>query len=137
MKTFLMTITMALFSLIGNAQQIDIKIPSNKSSHFSIPKDAVTIIAWTKIKAGSEQKVMKATKLMMDKIRKNEPRCLIFEAHQGETAPGLVLFYEVFTDEAAFENHQQATYVQDWFDAIEGFTTMEMNVNRMTNFNTH
>lgn len=102
-----------------------------------MPENSVTIIAWTQIKAGSEDKVAAATKTMTDKIRALEPGNLIFEAHQGAIAPGLIIFYEVFKDEAAFRNHQNAQHVKDWFKAIEGLTTTPMKVNLVNNFNTY
>lgn len=133
------TLVIVILSVTGiKAQTSDLaKIPTDQSSSFAVPEKSVTIIAWTNIKAGSEAAIVKATKTMTDKIRANEPGCLLFEAHQGATAPGLIIFYEVFKDEAAFNNHQQAAYVKDWFDAIQGLTTSPMNVNRMTNLDTY
>lgn len=142
MKTikYISFLLMALFFFSANAfsQEIKLKnLPVNQSSSFAIPESAITIIAWTQIKAGSEDKVVKATKIMTDKIRANEKGCLIFEAHQGTVAPGTIIFYEVFKDAAAFEIHKNATYVKDWFNAIEGLTTTPMNVNQVSNFDTY
>ncbi len=142
MKTIVNTnfllMTLFFFSVNTFSQETKLKnLPINQSSSFAIPENAITIIAWTQIKAGSEDKVVKATKIMTDKIRANEKGCLIFEAHQGSIAPGMIIFYEVFKDAAAFEIHKNATYVKDWFNAIEGLTTTPMNVNQVSNFDTY
>ena len=114
-----------------------VQLPATTSSSFSVPEKSITVIAWTQIKAGSEGKVIEATRIMTDKIRKLEPGNLIFEAHQGAIAPGTIIFYEVFKDEAAFRNHQNSQHVKEWFQAIEGLTTTHMNVNIVNNFDTY
>lgn len=131
-------LSLSIFPLVFSAQTAQLsKLPTTKSSSFSVPEQSVTIIAWTQIKAGSEGKVAEATRIMTDKIRKFEPGNLLFEAHQGAVAPGTVIFYEVFKDEAAFRNHQNAQHVKDWFKAIEGLTTTPMNVNLVNNIDTY
>lgn len=136
LKLSTILILMLPVSLVAQTTEL-IKIPTTTSSSFTIPKNAVTIIAWTKIKAGSEDKVMKATKIMTEKIRKNESGNLIFEAHQGAIAPGTIIFYEVFKDSTAFEIHKNAVYVKEWFQAIEGLTTIPMEVNLVNNLDTY
>lgn len=129
---------LSVLSLNLQAQDINLKkLPATQTSSFAVPENSVTIIAWTQIKAGSEEAVAKATRIMTDKIRKNEPGNLIFEAHQGSIAPGTIIFYEVFKDQAAFENHKNAQHVKDWFKAIEGLTTTPMNVNLVNNFDSY
>lgn len=129
---------LAILSLNAQAQNVSLKkLPSNQTSSFAVPQNAVTIIAWTQIKAGSEETVAKATRIMTDKIRENEAGSLLFEAHQGSIAPGTIIFYEVFKDQAAFEFHKNSQHVKDWFKAIEGLTTTAMNVNLVNNFDNY
>jgi quinol monooxygenase YgiN len=131
-------ILLSAFSLNLHAQDVNLKkLPFTQTSSFSVPDNSVTIIAWTQIKAGSEEVVAKATRVMTDKIRKNEPGSLLFEAHQGSIAPGTIIFYEVFRDQAAFEIHKNSLHVKEWFQAIEGLTTTPMNVNLVNNFDTY
>ncbi|WP_219225792.1 putative quinol monooxygenase [Pedobacter antarcticus] len=109
------------------------RLPTTQPSSFSVPPGTVTIVAWTKIKAGSEEKVAKATRIMTDLIRKNEPGNLMFEAHQGVAEGGTIIFYEIFKDKTAFETHKNSVHVKNWFKAIEGLTATSMHVNIVEN----
>jgi quinol monooxygenase YgiN len=44
-------------------------------------------------------------------VRKNEPGCLAYRLHRAQEDPDLLLFYETYADEAAFERHRNAPHV--------------------------
>ena len=48
----------------------------------------------------------------------DEPGCLRFDVIQDENDPNLIYFYEVYRDEAAFQEHLKAPHFIKWRDAI-------------------
>ena len=44
-------------------------------------------------------------------VRNAEPGCLVYRVHRSTTDPELLLFYEMYVDEAAFELHRKAPYL--------------------------
>ena len=44
-------------------------------------------------------------------VRAKEPGCLAYRLHRSNGDPDLLMFYETYADEAAFEIHRNAPYV--------------------------
>jgi autoinducer 2-degrading protein len=44
-------------------------------------------------------------------VRDNEPGCLIYRPHRSTKDPDLFVFYETYTDEAAFQAHVKAPHL--------------------------
>jgi quinol monooxygenase YgiN len=65
---------------------------------------------WT-VKDGHEQEVL-ALMSELGRLSRQERGSLMWQAHQAPDAPGELLFYEVYEDEAAFELHWASDYTQ-------------------------
>ena len=48
----------------------------------------------------------------------DEPGCLRFDVIQDEADPNRIYFYEVYKDEAAFQEHLKAPHYLKWRDSI-------------------
>ena len=51
--------------------------------------------------------------------RNNEPGCLRFDVIQDATDPNKIYLYEVYRDEAAFQEHTKAPHFIKWRDAVK------------------
>ena len=47
-------------------------------------------------------------------VRKAEPGCTAYRLHRSTSDPDLLLFYETYVDEAAFDVHRKAPYLADY-----------------------
>jgi autoinducer 2-degrading protein len=50
---------------------------------------------------------------------RDEPGCLRFDVLADTTDPNALYFYEVYTDEAAFEIHKQQPHMRAWAEAVK------------------
>jgi len=59
-------------------------------------------------------------------IRSDEPGTHVYASHTVEGAPGVRLFYELYADRAAFDEHERQPHVQDFLAArgehVESYT---------------
>ena len=53
-------------------------------------------------------------------LTRAEPGCISFTVVPSETVEGRFLVSEVFSDQAAFDAHQQRTRNSDWFSVTAG-----------------
>ena len=44
-------------------------------------------------------------------VRAAEPGCLLYRPHRSMKDPDVFLFYEIYADDAAFEEHRKAPYL--------------------------
>lgn len=73
---------------------------------------------------------------MLDDARgsvQNEPGCLRFDVIQDESDPNRIYLYEVYRDEAAFEQHTQAPHFIRWRDTVENWYAQPTVVCRGSN----
>lgn len=52
-------------------------------------------------------------------VRQQEPGCLVYRPHRSTRDPDLFLFYEMYTDEAAFDAHRKAPHLAAFRDRRE------------------
>jgi len=64
-------------------------------------------------------------------IRANEPGTLIYAVHRVDGAPLQRIFYELYTDQAAFEAHEAAPHTRHYLAAREEFL-VSTEVDRLT-----
>ena|SRR5690242_3542050 len=64
-------------------------------------------------------------------IRANEPGTLIYAVHRVDGAPLQRIFYELYTDQAAFEAHESAPHTRHYLAAREEFL-VSTEVDRLT-----
>jgi autoinducer 2-degrading protein len=63
---------------------------------------------------------------------RDEPGCLRFDVLIDSADPNTIYLYEVYKDEAAFQEHVKAPHFIKWRDAVQGWTEGETVVRRAT-----
>lgn len=67
-----------------------------------------------RIKTGMRDRFVKALEEHARRSRTEEPGCLRFDVVQDGNDPDVMWFYEVYTDEQAFEDHKQTNHYLAW-----------------------
>jgi len=70
---------------------------------------------------------------MLDDARgstRDEPGCLRFDVIQDEADPNRIYLYEVYRDEAAFEEHLKAPHFVKWRDTVKDWYAAPTEVGR-------
>lgn len=65
---------------------------------------------------------------------RDEPGCLRFDVLVDNTDPNTIYLYEIYRDEAAFQEHLKAPHFIKWRDAVQGWTAGDSVVQRATTF---
>lgn len=71
---------------------------------------SLTLIARIKAKPGSEQELENAFHDMIKKVRAAEPGCLTYVLHKSNQDPTTFVWYETYTDQAAFDTHRKTDH---------------------------
>ncbi|WDZ79106.1 putative quinol monooxygenase (plasmid) [Ensifer adhaerens] len=103
-------------AFVGSANA---QTPAGTAPPFELPQGAVTVVAYLQASGGRENKLAEISSHLMAEVRENEPGNLLFQTHRGADVPGLILFYEVFATEEAFQAHKDAEHTKRWFREIE------------------
>lgn len=94
---------------------------------------ALTVIAKVKAKAGHEKQIEQACSEMAAKVRQ-EPDTLAYIMHRSTTDPKVVMVYEVYKDEAAFEHHRKTPYMAEFFGKIKDIVDGPPEVETLNEF---
>ncbi len=73
---------------------------------------------------------------MLDDARgsvRDEPGCLRFDVVQDEADPNRIWLYEVYRDQAAFEEHLKAPHYVKWRDTVKDWYAQPNETARGTN----
>ena len=73
----------------------------------------VTLIAKIKAKQGSEGPLEEAFRDMIKKVRAAEPGCQAYVLHKSNQDPTQFVWYEVYSDQAAFDNHRKTEHMKE------------------------
>ena len=91
---------------------------------------AVTLIAKIKAKAGSENDLEAAFRDMIKKVRAAEPGCQAYVLHKSNQDPTQFVWYEIYQDQAAFDNHRKTDHMKEMGnrikDLLDGRPQVEM-----------
>ena len=74
---------------------------------------ALTLIARIKAKPGSEKELENAFRDMIKKVRAAEPGCLTYVLHKSNEDPTTFVWYETYTDDAAFATHRKTDHMKE------------------------
>jgi quinol monooxygenase YgiN len=74
---------------------------------------SLTLIARIKAKPGSENDLEAAFRDMIKKVRAAEPGCLTYVLHKSNEDPTTFVWYETYTDEAAFAAHRKTDHMKE------------------------
>jgi quinol monooxygenase YgiN len=74
---------------------------------------SVTLIARIKAKAGSEGALEEAFRDMIKKVRAAEPGCEAYVLHKSNQDPTQFVWYETYSDQAAFDNHRTTPHMKE------------------------
>jgi quinol monooxygenase YgiN len=70
-------------------------------------------------KSGYEKDILSAATYIQNEASR-EKGCLLFSVSQKKDAPEVVVFFEIFRDEAALDNHKKEAHTQKFSKLIEG-----------------
>ena len=74
---------------------------------------ALSLIARIKAKPGCENDLEAAFHDMIKKVRAAEPGCLTYVLHKSKQDPQAFVWYETYTDDAAFEAHRKTDHMKE------------------------
>ena len=79
------------------------------------PKDGVfTVVATLRAAKGKGDALVALLTEQVAVVRKAEPGCTAYRLHRSDQDPELLLFYETYVDEAAFDVHRNAPYLAEY-----------------------
>lgn len=81
--------------------------------------DVLTIVAKIRAAKGKGDVLAALLKEQAAVVRKAEPGCLVYRPHRSRKDPDLFLFYEQYTDEAAFDAHRKAPHLTQYRERRE------------------
>jgi quinol monooxygenase YgiN len=91
---------------------------------------AVTLIARIKAKSGCENDLEAAFRDMIKKVRAAEPGCQAYVLHKANQDPTQFVWYELYADQAAFDNHRKTEHMKEMGarikDLLDGRPQVEM-----------
>jgi quinol monooxygenase YgiN len=67
------------------------------------------VVATLKVKPGTEREFEAVAKELVAKVTANEPGCMLYALHHGET-PGTYVFMERYADQTAVDAHRATDY---------------------------
>ncbi|MEW5783504.1 MAG: putative quinol monooxygenase [Bacillota bacterium] len=79
----------------------------------------IGLVAVLKIKAGTEEKVVKACIKMAEAVRMHEKECILYEPYMPVDETPKIVFIEKYTGMEAFEEHRRSPHYQEFRLAIE------------------
>ena len=74
---------------------------------------SLSLIARIKAKPGCENDLEAAFRDMIKKVRAAEPGCLTYVLHKSKQDPQTFVWYETYTDDAAFEAHRKTDHMKE------------------------
>ena len=72
---------------------------------------AVTVVARLRAAPGKGDALAALLTEQCGVIRSSEPGCLAYRLHRGSDDPDLFLFYETYTDDAAYQAHRRSPHL--------------------------
>jgi len=91
-----------------------------------------TVIAKVTCKPGHEKEIAAACAEMAAKVR-NEPDTETYIMLRSTKNPAVIMVYEVYKDEAAFQFHSKTPYMAEMFAKLDG-RTESVDVDMLTEF---
>ena len=96
--------------------------------------DVLTVVAKVRGAKGKGDALATLLKEQVAAVRKAEPGCLVYRPHRSTKDPDLFIFYEQYTDQAAFDAHRKASHLVAYRERREkeGLTegTVEVEIYR-------
>ena len=79
---------------------------------------SITVIAKLKTKAGSEKQFEEGARKMIEAMRPAEPGCQQYVLHRNKKNANEFVYYEVYSDQAAFDLHGKTDHMKAFGGAI-------------------
>jgi quinol monooxygenase YgiN len=91
---------------------------------------SISLIARIKAKQGCEGQLEEAFRDMIKKVRANEPGCQAYVLHKDTKNPVQFVWYEVYSDQAAFDTHRKTDHMREMGgrikDLLDGAPQLEI-----------
>ncbi len=78
-----------------------------------------TLFVKIQIKPGFRDQYVEAALGDADGSTRDEPGCYRFDVLQDDNDPNTIYFYEVYKDEAAFQEHTKQPHMIKWRDTVK------------------
>ena len=78
----------------------------------------ITITARQQVISGKEVELEAVMKPLVKQVKKNEPKCTIFEFVRSQEQPGIYLVIEQYLDQVALDEHLAQPYLQEMLPKI-------------------
>jgi quinol monooxygenase YgiN len=99
----------------------------------AIPKDAYSVVAEVRAKPGKADELRSVTLPLIALVR-SDPKNLVYFFQEDRESPGHLIFYEVWTNLADFEAHNNMPYVKAWFAKLPALAEGGVKTTRMRVF---
>ncbi len=91
----------------------DAILPAESSGKRRDAVDQLTIIAKLKAKEGAEEQLFEECRRLVGPTR-TEEGCINYDMHRSVEDPGLIMFYENWTNRPLWERHMEPPHLQEF-----------------------
>jgi quinol monooxygenase YgiN len=95
-----------------------------------VPQGAYSVVAEVRAKPGKEAELRAATLSLVALVR-SDPKNLVYFLQEDREAPGHIVFYEIFANQADFDAHNETPYVKARFAKLAALADGGVKVMRM------
>ncbi len=85
---------------------------STKGLIMSLDNTPLALVVRFTVRAGAEEEFDALAIRTVEGIRRHEPGTLVYNCHRVDGAPQQRIFYELYRDRPAFEDHEQQDHVR-------------------------
>ena len=78
----------------------------------------ITVVATLKVQPGKEGAFRQEAEKMIAHVKANEPGTLVYVLHQSTKDPTEFMFFETYSDQAAFSAHGASESMRHFFGAV-------------------
>lgn len=87
----------------------------------------LTLFVSLTVRPDSRARFLKAIETQASRSLQDEPGCLRFDVCVDRDDPNRFLLYEIYADEAAFENHRSTPHFAEWRRAADAYVLNQVN----------
>ena len=73
----------------------------------------LTRIFRARIQAAKEEEALQDLRTLVEGVQANEPGALAYIFHRSQDDPSEIVFFEIYTDDAAFQAHRQTPHMAE------------------------
>lgn len=109
---------------------LSVSVPTTSVARTQDAAGQLVTVATVTAKPGKADALREATVPLISLTRR-EPGVITYFLHEDLEKPGHFVFYEVFRDSKAFQDHVAASYVQHWLALLPDLTVDGLTVTKL------